>query len=390
MSGIKDMVKGGWHPGTKEGSQKQSWRGDFKGVNQVAGLLGKGQDNSSNVNAQARAERQSAPVSSLQDPDTWGPPPRRKDTGDIASSSGSTPVARPQQAVPQPSSPEQEAVEEESHQPYRADTTGLGTANLPKPPVRRVGATPPSRPARTDATRPKPNLPPRLPPRQNTSSASTTPLSPPPAYESLQRQREDGLNQSSLNSLGRAGINIPELGISSSSKPTPTLPSPLSTGSPAQSPRSHTLSGLGSRFSSLKTHDTSDPSDSPATPKPTLTSTSSAFKTATALRNNPSSVSASDARDAATTVHGIQQRHGSQIASGWRKAGEVNERYGVMDRVGRVGAPETTQSGGSLALAAGKKAPPPPPKKKMGIGEVDSGGGGGPPPVPTGSKPRFS
>lgn len=34
MSGIKETLKDGWHPKGKEGG-KESWRGDFKGINQV-------------------------------------------------------------------------------------------------------------------------------------------------------------------------------------------------------------------------------------------------------------------------------------------------------------------------------------------------------------------
>jgi hypothetical protein len=34
MSGLRNTIKGGWHPEGKDGG-KESWRGDFKGVNQV-------------------------------------------------------------------------------------------------------------------------------------------------------------------------------------------------------------------------------------------------------------------------------------------------------------------------------------------------------------------
>jgi hypothetical protein len=37
MSGLRNTIKGGWHPEGKEGG-KESWRGDFKGINQVADL----------------------------------------------------------------------------------------------------------------------------------------------------------------------------------------------------------------------------------------------------------------------------------------------------------------------------------------------------------------
>ncbi len=34
MSSLKGVVKGGWHPESKD-SKRESWRGDFKGLNQV-------------------------------------------------------------------------------------------------------------------------------------------------------------------------------------------------------------------------------------------------------------------------------------------------------------------------------------------------------------------
>jgi hypothetical protein len=34
MSGLRDTLKEGWHPKGKSGG-KESWRGDFKGINQV-------------------------------------------------------------------------------------------------------------------------------------------------------------------------------------------------------------------------------------------------------------------------------------------------------------------------------------------------------------------
>ena len=38
MSGLRNTIKGGWHPEGKEGG-KESWRGDFKGINQVVSSL---------------------------------------------------------------------------------------------------------------------------------------------------------------------------------------------------------------------------------------------------------------------------------------------------------------------------------------------------------------
>jgi hypothetical protein len=37
MSGLRSVVKEGWHPKSKEG-KAESWRGDFKGIGQVVSL----------------------------------------------------------------------------------------------------------------------------------------------------------------------------------------------------------------------------------------------------------------------------------------------------------------------------------------------------------------
>lgn len=43
MSGFRNVMKDGWHPKGKEGA-KESWRGDFKGINQVVKLSLSGLD----------------------------------------------------------------------------------------------------------------------------------------------------------------------------------------------------------------------------------------------------------------------------------------------------------------------------------------------------------
>jgi hypothetical protein len=38
MDKVKNITKSGWHPSGKDGN-KESWRGDFKGINQVVRFL---------------------------------------------------------------------------------------------------------------------------------------------------------------------------------------------------------------------------------------------------------------------------------------------------------------------------------------------------------------
>lgn len=61
---MSSIFKGGWHPEGK-GGKKESWRGDFKGINQIAGKFGKGQSSSSEQ--EDRAEHVSRPLNSLKD-----------------------------------------------------------------------------------------------------------------------------------------------------------------------------------------------------------------------------------------------------------------------------------------------------------------------------------
>ena len=71
MSGIKETLKGGWHPKGKDGG-KESWRGDFKGINQVAGKLGMGKGKGSG----SQEEHIARPLATLKDPAAFGPPPK--------------------------------------------------------------------------------------------------------------------------------------------------------------------------------------------------------------------------------------------------------------------------------------------------------------------------
>ena len=150
---------------------------------------------------------------------------------------------------------------------YRADTTGLSTANLPPPPGRKDGAdgrSPVALPPPTAAKSKTPVLPPRLPPRQNTS----TPRDP-PTYIPGSAQ----MNQGSLNRLEASGMSVPDFGIGKESASPTTNPSKNS--SPGQ------LNELQSRFSKL----------SPTSPTPegptngtTWAQKQAALKTASSFR----------------------------------------------------------------------------------------------------------
>lgn len=278
--------------------------------------------------------------------------------------------------------------------PFRADTTGLSTANLPPPPGRKDGADGRS-PALVGPTGPK--LPPRLPPRQSSSSSPSPP--PPPYTQASQADPHRGvLNQGALNRLGAAGVSVPSFGIGPTKGkaplPPPSLPSNSRIASPA-SPTANTsqLNEIQSRFSRLTT--SSQQAESPKQGT-TFAEKQAALKTASSFRNDPSSVSLSDARTAASTANNFRERHGEQVKSGWTSVNKLNSKYGIADKVGSLGgvaAPERTPAAEMREVetpsALGKKKPaPPPPRKRPDLSATGAQTPPLPPPINLATKPK--
>jgi len=369
--------------------------------------MGKGKDPNGTEEAKDHVSR---PLATLKDPSAFGPPPKNVNYHGGAALPNQTTPDRSGLGAPLTQAQiqaEREAGDEEArHQeeearraaappvPYRADTTGLSTSHLPPPPGRRDGAD-----GRSPAhiTKPKPSLPPRLPPRQNSNPAPNAP-SPLPTYGAATTEppaHRGILNQESLNRLGASGISVPGFGIGGKQPlPSPDKSAPASR-STADNPISASrpqLNELHSRFSRMGT------SSSPAAETPSqgtsFAQKQAALRTASSFRNDPSSVSLSDARSTASTANNFRERHGDQVASGWQSANKLNQKYGIADKVGGY---KTTQSPPEPVTSPTiemrdntipfKKAPPPPPKKKPGLtGGADAGAG--PPPVPLSSRPK--
>jgi hypothetical protein len=375
--------------------------------------------------ADAAGDHASTPLNQLQDPASFGPPPKRSTYGSTASTSTSTgqsaavpvqgtrltqstgglgaPLSRAQ--LEEDRRLEQERIEAQRQEeeepkyntgPYRADTTGLNTAGLPPPPKFRGAAGSPQENGVVGgrAKAPPPSLPPRLPPRQ-----AASPTGPPPAYsrDASADARNGVLNQGAMSRLGAAGVQVPGFGIGSGTT-SPPIPSRASTTSPpvpARSPTTSTgpgasqLSELQSRFSRLK----SGASSASSSPPPTRTEESgggttwaqkqAALRTASDFHKDPSKVSYSDAKSAAGTANNFRERYGEQVASGWNKASALGQKYGIAERFGRTSTAPPVEGPVSPGLGKKKPAPPPPPAKRVGLG------GGAPPPVPMGSKPSL-
>jgi hypothetical protein len=372
-------------------------------------------------------DRVAPPLSTLRDPASFAPPPKRTNSG-MASIPPPSPSAGPRKVVPAPSKYQDprakeppalnnqhyqqqqesgvaQAYEEEEEdrppQPYRVNTSGLSTDHLPKPPGRRDGADgrPPPPPSYESAMggssrAPPPKLPPRLPPRNNTggSSASQTPLS-------VGGDSSAHLNQGAINRLGSAGVSVPAFGIGRSS-PAPigkSTPSPPPPRAPTAAPS--TVNELQNRFSKLRTGSSAAPTAAPAEPPAqgtTWAQKQAALNTVSAFNRDPSSVSLSDAKSAASTANNFRQRHGDQVAAGMQTA----QKYGVMDKAasfaGGQGQGQSQGAQGAAGALAGfaskKKPPPPPPKKKPGLGNQANSGveeEDAPPPIPHSTRPNF-
>ncbi|KAF2265160.1 hypothetical protein CC78DRAFT_207474 [Lojkania enalia] len=398
MSGFKGIAKGGWHPKGKGEGGRESWRSDFKGVNTVAGWMGKGK----NSHAEQARDHQSAPLSTLKDPASFGPPPKHihyhgataspnsptPDSGGLGSpiSAGELSARQRLQEKREVEAREEEEAVRPPSGPYRANTTGLSTVNLPKPPVRRSDA---ALLSASDATKQKqkPKLPPRLPPRQNSYPDTHAPPPPPPYSESPQNDApgQGNINQGAMDRLGRAGISVPGFNIGrTASPPVPARqsPSPNTPVSPL-APREPRLNELQSRFAKVSISSSGSQAPNAGT---SWTDKQAALKTANNLRNDPANVSVSDIRSAASTANNFRERHGEKVASSWQSANNLNLKYGISDRVNSYTSPASPPPQSPTQGGHGKKHPPPPPPKKKNLA---ASGIDEPPPIPLSSKPKF-
>ncbi len=263
--------------------------------------------------------------------------------------------------------------------------------------------------------KPKPSLPPRLPPRSNSSNLASAlaSSSPPPTYESVVDESKPAgntyIDQQAADRLSKAGISVPGLGIGQSDKTNSTERSQSES-----SPTCH-LNELQSRFSRMnKTSTLPQPSSSPvSTQGTTLAQKQAAVKTAQSFHKDPSSVSLTDARSAASTANSFRERHQEQISAGAQKANSWNKKLNITGRVNSFleqqaspaqspqgqqpsppvapnPSPSPTQPAATTPdLSNRRPPPPPPPKKPSGLHGQATGGGQAPPPVPLGTKPSF-
>ncbi|KAI1001075.1 hypothetical protein K3495_g7125 [Podosphaera aphanis] len=346
MSSFKDIAKTGWKPKINDGKLKERIRKDFKGIDQVAGWIGKGKESS------LPNGRPVHPISSLTDPSTFEPPPKKVDYGPQLTVDKTEPVdtgrSRP------------------SPRPY---IRGSNPAILSSHKLQNQES-PLDR-----ATKP---CPPKLPPRANTNPAMLHPEERDPNYTEGLFKKSPSSTTDISDTVHRDPVNK----FANTLRQSHILPPPTSHSTQNQSNSAHLTSLL-----SHKSESTSQ-GTSFAQKRATL-------KTANSLWKDPSSVSLSDARAAASTANNFRERHGSQIKSGWQLAQNVDQKYAISEKISTAqhASEERGQSFNKDEAQVQNKdqpikkrpPPPPPPVKRLDLVSSKTQ----PPPIPKATKPKF-
>ncbi|KAF5136563.1 hypothetical protein E5D57_000330 [Metarhizium anisopliae] len=400
MSQFKDIMKKGWHP-EKSGT---GIRGS------VSGLMGRNKDNKddSSLNHVAR------PLTDLKDPASFAPPPRRTGSGLAPAPS---PVSTKRNVVAAPSKYADPRARPAELPPR---STGSGVESGEASPTRDAAdrRSPPSYDEATSGAvvskAPPRSLPPRLPPRGAAGGG----------------EKSGHLNEGAVSRLGAAGVSVPALGIGRGGAAHSTSPSPPPASSRASPSAEASGAGkwgaqvnqLQGRFGKMATPSAASSAQEQQPSQGTSwAQKQAAFKTASAFQKDPSSVSFSDAKAAASTANNFRQRHGEQVAAGAKAANKFSQKYGIADKLGAYAGSQSTQptqnkseppplpgpsqpytgatNDAAQAAVSGltgkKKPPPPPPKKKPGLAAAaaldpaSAAQGDMPPPIPMSTRPQF-
>ncbi|KAK6437834.1 hypothetical protein LTR95_005976 [Oleoguttula sp. CCFEE 5521] len=368
MEKLKGVAKGGWKPETDRAIHRDTWKSD---------LLHRGKQ--TDPYAKQRETHQSQPLNALKDPSQFAPPPKhsayygpdgvspsRTGTGLSATSSASTarglgaPAPLPAR---RPDPREEEQAPRPPPEPYRKDTTGLRTDNLPAPPVRRA-VTGSSSPAPVPPPRAKPVLPQRvnsgpppiLPPRQNEYPDEHAPP-PPPTYGEATRP-VIAPNPAAINRLAQAGVSVPGFGIGSSRENASAVSA--AAGMVQRHPEQ-----VAAAAGYVQRH----PEQVAAAAK--TAQNNSGQLNELQQRFARMGIASSSLPGPAAPTQGAQQPAASSWRSGLQPASSL--------------ASSVPASPSSPTTATGKKPAPPPPAKRVGL---SSGEAPVPPPIPMSSKPR--
>ncbi|KAM3422579.1 hypothetical protein BST61_g71 [Cercospora zeina] len=433
----KAMLKGGWHPSNDRAIKKETWKSDLKGI-----ATGKKKDP-----YEEQRNHTSTPLTTLRDPDSFGPPPKarshydqdgrplnaieleRKKTGAATGSSLAAGIPQSLSQIPtehrgglgapvvetgyrerrQRETEERERREQEElnreRGPYKKDTTGIDTRNFAPPPKHyAVGG------GETAAIegRPPPALPPRLPPRQAA-------LPPPPS-----RQTTGTIASHNSGSSGPSPFLPPrqnEYPDEHTPAPPPTYGEALTAHSPPAQPAANKFetaaTNAATKFGSRAASSWMQQRQQQQGQDPAAINQGAASRLAGAGVSVPGfgigksnttsgqqqipTPSAQQVQSAASFASGAAACFGSQNQQGQGQGGQLNELQQRFARMGPGGSSSSPagQENGVITppLGAQKKPPPLPPPKKAGVQPGQPGAEGdkgqAPPPVPMGSKPKW-
>lgn len=296
----------------------------------------------------ARTERVARPLSSLKDPASFGPPPKRVDRGAAAAvSDRRTSVGTPTSgSYTQPGKTTPEGGSQNASTPpalpYRQNRTGLSTDHLPPPPTRSQSV--------------RPSVPPRLPARSGTSPAvSESSPSPPPPYTNSQEPSQ--LNQAAISRLSQAGVSVPALGISRTT--SDAGPGNQVAASAKQlSAVDSQVNQLQSRFASMSTGSTPGMQSPPGVESRGVNGYATQTAPAPMTQSLSTAGSLSDARSSAQR---FRERHADQIEAGKKKLMALNQKYRITERINEFIEDQTSPAEPAPGQAVPPGPPPPPP-----------------------------
>jgi hypothetical protein len=117
-----------------------------------------------------------------------------------------------------------------------------------------------------------------------------------------------------------------------------------------------------------------------------------ALRTAGSFHKDPSSVSIADGLSAARTANNFRERHGEEVAAGWKRADGINQKYGIVQTKnsssGSALATDQAEEQHGKVTSLAKKRPPPPPPPKKSVSPIVAASAVPPPPLPLATKPR--
>ncbi|SZF01597.1 unnamed protein product [Blumeria hordei] len=372
MSNFKDKVKSSWNTRNKDGKLTNRLRDDFKGLDQVAGWMGKERDHGTTN------DRESRLAVSYKDPSSFKPPPKRINSYVDTTTQNHASSDTKESLSTWPSEKKKIGDLEERKLPppvpSRDNSAGSKALQIsPRNP--HFNGFDSERRNSENCPEAKPRLPPRLPPRKTSSLAASSVAD---STDSPEDVSKDGPSRSGAASIKQSCLQ------------SSTLAKSFLTTARNVSP-SDNVQSCPSTTTSL-----TSPKSVSASEGTTFAEKRAALKTVSSLRNNPSSVSFHDVKTAAGTAKSFQERHGNQVKTGLHLAqrlqGNRTSDEGESPQHATVTGTRlrSFDQAGSLAKTViDMKVPPMPPIKRVNQVSPKIASNYEPPSIPIHTKPKI-